>query len=201
MTIKIFKKQQELNNFITDLKSDSFYRILDTEKGLFRTITKVLVFDSEDIENYLATQLNQILEMLPVKDFQEKIYLNDKKIYIKITCENQNSLLLQKYGYVVSAIQNLLISYLFSKFAQWYQISINVNNHLHNQKYFLKKQIYFAIKNIKEKNKPFHLKPMPNDQRKLVHNLVKEIDGFTSLSEGKGFLRHIVIKTENNVEQ
>jgi len=39
---------------------------------------------------------------------------------------------------------------------------------------------------------------MPNDQRKLVHSLVQEIDGFTSFSEGKGFLRHIVIKAEEN---
>lgn len=196
MTIKTFKKQQELNNFINDLRSDNFYQILDTEKGLFRTVTKVLVFSSEDIIEYLTTHLNLILEMLAIKDFQEKIYLNDKKIYIKITCENQNLSLLQKYGFIISAIQNLLISYLFSKFTRWYQISINVNNHLHNQKYFLKKQIYFAIKNIKEKNKPFHFKPMPNDQRKLVHNLMEEIDGFTSFSEGKGFLRHIVIKAE-----
>lgn len=196
MTIKIFKKQQELENFINTLKSDNFYRILDTEKGIFRTTTRVLVFSSEDIIEYVTIHLNQILEMLAVKDFQEKIYLNDKKIYIKITYENQNSFLLQKYGFIVSSIQNLLISYLFSKFTKWYQISINVNNHLHNQKYFLKKQIYFAIKNIKEKNKPFHLKPMPNDQRKVIHNLIKEIDGFVSFSEGKGFLRHIVIKEE-----
>lgn len=198
MTIKIFKKQQELDNFINNLKSDEFYRILDTEKKLVRTITKVLVFSSEDIIEYLTTHLNLLLEMFAVKDFQEKIYLNDKRIYIKITCENQNSLLLQKYGFIVSAIQNLLVSYLFSKFDKWYQVSININNHLHNQKYFLKKQIYFAIKNIKEKNKPFHFKPMPNDQRKLVHSLVQEIDGFTSFSEGKGFLRHIVIKAEEN---
>ena len=198
MTIEIFKKQQELDNFINNLKSDQFYRILETEKKLVRTITKVLFFSSEDVIQYLTTHLNLILEMFAVKDFQEKIYLNDKRIYIKITCENQNSLLLQKYGFIVSAIQNLLVSYLFSKFGKWYQISININNHLHNQKYFLKKQIYFAIQNIKEKNKPFHFKPMPNDQRKLVHNLVQEIDGFTSFSEGKGFLRHIVIKAEEN---
>lgn len=75
-------------------------------------------------------------------------------------------------------------------------MSINVNNHLHNQKYFLKKQIYFAIKNIKETNKPFHFKPMPNDQRKMVHELIKKIEGYESFSQGNGFLRHIVIKAE-----
>lgn len=198
MTVKIFKKQQELDNFINTLKTNEFYRILDTEKKLVRTINKVLFFNSEDVIEYLSTHLNLILEMFAVKDFQEKVYLNEQRIYIKITCENQNSLLLQKYGFIVSAIQNLLVSYLFSKFAKWYQININVNNHLHNQKYFLKKQVYFAIQNIKEKNKPFHFKPMPNDQRKIVHNLVKEIPGFISFSEGKGLLRHIVIKAEEN---
>jgi|GEM_PF-921223 len=118
MTIEIFKKQQELDNFINNLKSDQFYRILETEKKLVRTITKVLFFSSEDVIQYLTTHLNLILEMFAVKDFQEKIYLNDKRIYIKITCENQNSLLLQKYGFIVSAIQNLLVSYLFSKFGK-----------------------------------------------------------------------------------
>lgn len=196
MEVRVFKKQSELNNFIKDLKSDTFYKLLSSEKTLFRTISKVLVFSNKDVEEYLILQLHKILkEFFEIKDFHEKIYLNENKFYIKINYQKEN-LLLKKYGYIISAIQNLLVSYLSNKFFKWYQISINVNNHLHNQKYFLKKQIYFAIKNIKETNKPFHFKPMPNDQRKLIHKLVKDIKGFSSFSQGNGFLRHIVIKAD-----
>lgn len=196
MEVKVFKKQIELDNFIKKLDSNTFYKLLSSEKSLFRTINNVLVFNSKDIETYLITEFHKVLDIFAITDFQEKVYLNDNSFYIKINFEKENSFLLKKYGYVISAIQNLLISYIFNKFSKWYQISINVNNHLHNQKYFLKKQIYFAIKNIKETNKPFHFKPMPNDQRKVVHTLVKEIDGFTSFSQENGFLRHIVIKAE-----
>lgn len=196
MEVKVFKKQIELDNFIKELDSDTFYKLLSSEKNLFRKVNKILVFSNNDVEQYLVTQFHKILELFTITNFQEKIYLNDNKFYLKINFQDENSCLLKKYGYVISAIQNLLISYLFSKFSKWYQISINVNNHLHNQKYFLKKQIYFAIKNIKETNKPFHFKPMPNDQRKMVHTLIQEINGFTSFSQGSGFLRHIVIKAE-----
>ncbi|MGL5268615.1 MAG: R3H domain-containing nucleic acid-binding protein [Spiroplasma sp.] len=196
MEVKVFKKNIELDNFIKKLDSETFYKLLSNEKGLFRTINKILVFTNKDVEEYLIIQFHKILEIFAIKDFHEKIYLTENKFYIKFNCERDNSFLLKKYGYVISAIQNLLISYIFNKFSKWYQIQINVNNHLHNQKYFFKKQIYFAIKNIKETNKPFHFKPMPNDQRKIVHKLVKEIDGFSSFSQGNGFLRHIVIIKE-----
>lgn len=196
MEIRVFKKQAELDNFIKELDDDTFYKILSSEKSLFRITNKVLVFDHKDVEEYLRIQFQKILEVFAIEGLHHKIYLNDNRFYLKVIYEKEKSLLLQKYGYVISAIQNLLISYLFSKFAKWYQISINVNNHLHNQKYFLKKQIYFAIKNIKETSKPFHFKPMPNDQRKLVHELMKNIDGFSSFSQGNGFLRHIVLKAD-----
>lgn len=196
MEIKVFKKQAELANFIKNLDNGTFYKLISSEKSLFRVTNKVLVFDQKDVEEYLRVQFQKILAVFAIEGLHHKIYLNDNRFYLKVIYEKEKSLLLQKYGYVISAIQNLLISYLFSKFAKWYQISINVNNHLHNQKYFLKKQIYFAIKNIKETNKPFHFKPMPNDQRKLVHELVKNIDGFSSFSQGNGFLRHIVLKAD-----
>ncbi|MBE4704179.1 R3H domain-containing nucleic acid-binding protein [Spiroplasma platyhelix] len=196
MEVKIFKKQIELDNFIKELDQETFYKLLSSEKSLFRTTSKILVFSNKDVEEYLVAQFHKILEIFAIEDVQQKIYLNDNRFYLKVIYEKENSLLLKKYGYVISAIQNLLISYIFSKFAKWYQVSINVNNHLHNQKYFLKKQIYFAIKNIKETDKPFHFKPMPNDQRKIVHELVKSIEGFSSFSQGNGFLRHIVLKAE-----
>lgn len=196
MEVKVFRKQVELDNFITKLDSETFYKILSSEKTLFRITSKILVFTNQDVEEYVLDQFHKILEIFAISNYQEKLYLNDKKFYIKFNCHKDNSLLLKKYGYVLSAIQNLLISYIYSKFSKWYQVQINVNNHLHNQKYFLKKRIYFAIKNIKETNRPFHFKPMPNDQRKLVHKMVKEIDGFSSFSQGNGFLRHIVIKIE-----
>lgn len=196
MEVKIFKKQTELDNFIKALDENTFYKLLSSEKALFRTTNKILVFSNQDIEEYLLIQFHKILEIFAIKDYQEKIYLNDNRFYLKIVYEQDNTLLLKKYGFVISAVQNLLTSYIFSKFSKWYQVSINVNNHLHNQKYFLKKQIYFAIKNIKETDKPFHFKPMPNDQRKVVHELVKNIDGFSSFSQGNGFLRHIVIKAD-----
>lgn len=196
MEVKVFKKQIELDNFIEKLDENTFYKLLSSEKTLFRTTNKILIYSNKDVEEYLAAQFHKILEIFAIEDYQEKIYLNDNRFYLKVIYDKENSFLLKKYGYVISAIQNLLISYIFSKFSKWYQVSINVNNHLHNQKYFLKKQIYFAIKNIKETDKPFHFKPMPNDQRKIVHELVKSIDGFSSFSQGNGFLRHIVIKAD-----
>lgn len=198
MEIKNFKKQSEFDAFVNDLKSDVFYKVISNEKGLFRTSTKALIFSEKDIEEYVINKFHYLLEILGIKDFQEKVYLNTNKFYIKLNCEEQNSFLLKKYGHIISSIQNLIVSYVFAKFNKWYQVLINVNNHLHNQKYFFKKQIYFALKNINQTNKVFHFKPMPNDQRRMIHEIVKTMDGVSSYSEGNGYSRHIVIKKEND---
>lgn len=196
MEIKIFKKQSDFDQYVNDLKKTEFYKLLEQRKGIFKTTIEVFCFNEKDVENYVSEKFYQIIETLGIKDYKDKIFVNEKKVYIKLNCEHQNDFLLQRHGKLVSSIQNLLSSYLSAKFYRWYSVSINVNNHLHNQKYFFKKQIYNAIKEIEKNNEPFHFRPMLNDQRKMVHEIVKNIVGYKSYSEGKGHLRHIVIDVE-----
>ncbi|WP_342277266.1 R3H domain-containing nucleic acid-binding protein [Spiroplasma endosymbiont of Nebria brevicollis] len=44
---------------------------------------------------------------------------------------------------------------------------------------------------------PYHFEAMSNNQRKIIHELVKKIDGIVSYSLGAGQERHVVIKSEN----
>ncbi len=43
----------------------------------------------------------------------------------------------------------------------------------------------------------FHFESMPNNQRKIIHEIVKNIEGISSFSEGIGYNRHVVIILEN----
>ena len=72
---------------------------------------------------------HDLLELFNIKNYQEEIILNGNKFYININCKNKNSILIGKKGYTISALQNLLITYLEIKFKRSYQIVINVNNY------------------------------------------------------------------------
>lgn len=118
MEVKVFKKQNELDNFIATLDESTFYKLLSSEKSLFRLTSKVLVFSNKDVEEYLLSEFHKILAIFAIEGLQTKVYLNDNRFYLKVVYQQESPLLLKKYGYIISAIQNLLISYLFSKFSK-----------------------------------------------------------------------------------
>ncbi len=43
----------------------------------------------------------------------------------------------------------------------------------------------------------FNFESMPNNQRKIIHEIVKNIEGISSFSESIGYNRHVVIRLEN----
>ncbi|WP_252319040.1 protein jag [Spiroplasma endosymbiont of Lariophagus distinguendus] len=197
MEIKSFKKNIDLEKTIKNLPPKTFYIKLGIEKRLFKTITKIFIFNENDVKNYLNDKWHDLLELFNIKNYQEEIILNGNKFYININCKNENSILIGKKGYTISALQNLLITYLETKFKRNYQIVINVNNYLNIQKQNLKIRIYEIIKKIRISKEMFHFESMPNNQRKIIHEIVKNIEGISSFSEAIGYNRHVVIRLEN----
>ncbi|WP_342218407.1 protein jag [Spiroplasma endosymbiont of Amphimallon solstitiale] len=193
MEIKSFKKNIDLEKTIKNLPPKTFYIKLGIEKRLFKTITKIFIFNENDIKNYLNDKWHDLLELFNIKNYQEEIILNGNKFYININCKNKNSILIGKKGYTISALH----TYLETKFKRNYQIVINVNNYLNIQKQNLKIRIYEIIKKIRISKEMFHFESMPNKQRKIIHEIVKNIEGISSFSEGIGYNRHVVIRLEN----
>ncbi|WP_425377051.1 hypothetical protein [Spiroplasma endosymbiont of Aleiodes alternator] len=169
MEIKSFKKKYWFRKNYQKFTPKTFYIKLGIEKRLFKTITKIFIFNKNDVKNYLNDKWHDLLELFNIKNYQEKIILNGNKFYININCKNKNSILIAKKGYTISALQNLLITYLETKFKRNYQIVINVNNYLNIQKQNLKIRIYEIIKKIRISKEMFHFESMPNNQRKIIH--------------------------------
>jgi len=49
---------------------------------------------------------------------------------------------------------------------------------------------------MKITNQPFHFDIMPTNQRKIIHEIVRNIDEISSYSQGTNNHRHVIIKLE-----
>lgn len=197
MEIKTFKKTVLLQKFIKDLSNNTFYIILNSEKRLFKTITQLFVFNEEDVKKYFTNKWHDLLEKLQIKEFEETIVIKNNHIYVNIKCDNKNTIFSTYKEHIIIALQKLLIIYLEIKFKKSYFITINLNNYINKQKYLLKNRIYNIMKRMKYNQEPFHFEPMSSNQRKIIHELVRKIDGIVSYSLGNEQNRHVVIKLKN----
>ncbi|WP_339039250.1 hypothetical protein [Spiroplasma endosymbiont of Andrena trimmerana] len=75
MEIKSFKKNIDLEKTIKNLPPKTFYIKLGIEKRLFKTITKIFIFNENDVKNYLNDKWHDLLELFNIKNYQEEIIL------------------------------------------------------------------------------------------------------------------------------
>lgn len=200
MEQKVFKTYEDLKTFIEQQKEPYWYIIKEEIKTFFKKQIVAVVYNIEDVKTYLHSILNTVLTELNFSDLQIKVGVTVlENIRININCDN-NALLIGKNGYVLSALQNLLYCYLSNKFQRRYNLKIDVNSYFIRQE---KKLITLARnmtkKVITTKNKVVLL-PMPNNQRRIIHNELKKQQYIISESQGSGNKRHVVIKYHDNKE-
>jgi len=128
MKIKSFKKNRHLENFIQNLPITTFYIILASKKSWFKTSIQLFIFSENDIKIYLIKQWHSLIHLLGIKKDEENILFKNNIFYINFNSDPKNTIFNGENGYVVTALQNILMFYLEVKFQKKYKIIININN-------------------------------------------------------------------------
>lgn len=148
--------------------------------------------DIKDAENILSQILS--LSGISFKLGQSRIDHQTKTIFISFYTEDCG-LLLCDDARGLFALQYLVNSILNKGRQEKITVRLDTGNFWATTEDKIRRDIEKAISTIKRSGRPYRLRPMPSQFRKIIHDMVKEkYPQFQTVSEGENKWRKVVIK-------
>lgn len=179
-------------------ESEILYHIEEATTGrLFKSSTftiKATTFTSlvEEIKDYLK----EVIVNLGL-DIQFESSIRERKINIAMYADN-NAILIGKDGKTLKALETLVKQKILNDYNVHINLSLDVENYREKRiknLEFLAKKIAREVRNTKVEAT---LENMNSFERRIVHNVLTDFKGVTTISEGEEPNRHIIIKPTDN---
>lgn len=139
--------------------------------------------------------LNGLFELLHI-DAQTALVAEGEKVEINVTAENSTSVI-GKHGAMLDAIQTLAGAVANTGREDYKRVVVDCENYRRNREDTLNK----LSENLSQKairlGKKIQLEPMNPYERRIMHAAISEIEGVSTISEGKEPNRYIVIVPDN----
>lgn len=177
-------------------ENEIIYRSEEIKGGLFKSPSiKLFVVKLEDVQEFIKSYLKEILSGMNIEvNFECKI--REEQINVKMYSDN-NSILIGKNGQTLKALQIIVKQVIYNKIKMYPYILLDVENYKDSQKYHLERLAKNVAKEVVRTKVPASLENMNSYERRIVHNVLTNFKGITTMSEGEEPNRHIVIKPSN----
>ena len=182
--------------------SDITYNVLEEEKGgifgLHKSVT-VEAFTAQDVKEFIFdylgayfTELNQgvSIEIIVEKDRDRE----DELLYRVILDAENNAIIIGKNGQTLRAISTVLKAAVNATFKKRINVIVDVNHYKEDRYKKVKAIARREAINVSKTHVDCELDPMPNDERKVIHQYLQDFKNVTTVSVGEGNKRHLVIK-------
>ena len=181
---------------------DITYNILEEEKGglfgLHKSVT-IEAFTSKDVKEFIFeylgayfTELNQGVSIeIIITHNKEK---NDELLYRVVLDAENNAIIIGKNGQTLRAISTVLKAAVNATFKRRINVIIDVNHYKEDRYKKVKAIARREAINVVKTHIDVELDPMPNDERKVIHQYLQDFKRVTTVSIGEGAKRHLVIK-------
>ncbi len=200
---KIIKEGKSLETILNEIceennieLKDFYYKYTEKKNGLFNknsviTVTAIL---KSDLLIYLKEYLEELLTNMGLSvNFETK--LREDTMYIKIYSDN-NPVLIGKNGNTLKALENILKQKINTDFNIRPIISLDVENYREKQQKRLERTAIQLAKEVIKTKVEVHLENMNAYDRRIVHNVLSDFKGVSTISEGEEPNRHVIIKPE-----
>ena len=181
---------------------DITYNVLEEEKGgifgLHKSVT-IEAFTSRDVKEFIFdylgayfTELNQgvSIEIIVEKDKEKE----EDLLYRVILDAENNAIIIGKNGQTLRAISTVLKAAVNATFKKRINLVVDVNHYKEDRYKKVKAIARREAINVAKSHVDCELDPMPNDERKVIHQYLQDFKNVTTVSIGEGNKRHLVIK-------
>lgn len=153
--------------------------------------------DQNDIKNKTNEKLVELLDLLGINYEIEFTKTEDDSVKVEIKTE-QSNLLIGYHGETLSSLQHILNVMLYKEFKEQTRVVLDISGYRQERE---KKLIDLAISASDKArfiNKSVALYPMNSYERKIIHEKVSTLEGVSSISEGEGYNRRVIIVPESS---
>lgn len=192
------KSLEEILNKISEEQkidvNEITYQILEEKSGFLGMGKEVTIsaYTKKDIKDFMYDYLMNYFDEIGM-DVAIEIDEPEENFY-KLTLNAQNNaILIGKNGQTLQAINTVLKAAVSGTFKKRISVLVDVNGYK-NEKY--RKECALAsrvAKTVQRTKTDAILDPMPNDERKAIHNHLANWDHIQTVSEGEGNQRRLKI--------
>lgn len=186
--------EDAINNACQDLgvtPDQLTYNVIEEKKGLFSKKVVIECFTENMVEEFIENYLRTVLTDLGY-DVEMAIFKQDDRIYVNLDTDH-NSILIGKNGVILRTLNFITKNAVSTAFKEKIELSLDINGYKENR---YKKVTALAKrfgKQVQRTHVDVALDPLPADERKVIHQVIADMDHLSTKSQGEGRNRFITI--------
>lgn len=176
------------------------YYIVEEKQGFlgFGSEVTAEVYAKQDVLNFLKEYVETFLHHY---DSEATVDISTEKDLIRISIDaSNNAILIGKNGQTLQAINTVVKGAVNSKFKHRFQLVVDINNYKKDRYEKVSQMAKRIARNVQKTKIAAVLDPMPNDERKIVHQTLSKIRNIKTESEGEGRNRRLRIFYDQSQE-
>ena len=141
----------------------------------------------------VETSAKKLLQLIGIEKF--KLVLKEEEKICHLTIQTEESdLLIGRAGENLSALQLMLRLLVYRESGEWQTILVNVNDWREKREEYLKKLASNLAQKVKFSGHEVQLSLLSPTERRIIHLYLANHPDVTTVSEGEGRERHLIIK-------
>lgn len=174
-------------------ENEIIYQITEEKGRLFKSATykikaNTLINVVEEVKNYIQ----EIVKNLGLEvNFETS--LRERQINIQMYADN-NAILIGKNGATLKSLEVLAKQKIFNQYGTYISLNLDVENYKEKRIKNLEHLAKQTAREVRNTKTEVILENMNSFERRIVHNILTDFKGVTTVSEGEEPNRHIIIK-------
>lgn len=177
---------------------DITYEVIEEKKHLLGLLSSVTIeaYTQKDVKefifDYLGTYFTELNQEVSIE-----IIIEEDTYKVILDAEN-NAIIIGKGGQTLRAISYVLRAAVNNTFHKRFNVLVDVGNYKEDRYRKVKRIAQRVAREVRKSHVDAALDPMPNDERKVIHQFLSGVPNIKTESEGEGAHRHLVIKYVSN---
>lgn len=171
------------------------YTVLEEKPGFLGVGKEIVIeaYTKKDIKDFIYDYLEKYFDNIDM-EVELEIYEADDNFYkINLNAPN-NAVLIGRGGQTLQAINTVLKAAVSGNFKTRISILVDINGYKEQRYEKVTRIANRVARTVTETHVDALLDPMPNDERKAIHNYLTDREHIATESEGEGNQRRIKIK-------
>lgn len=170
----------------------------DASQGLFgeddQPARVRLSADGTDLKELMEYILSSILQLMGIDEFSIEVSIDEDFYRANVTSEDQQRFIIGPEGQTLNAIQHILQCAIRRHSDEPINLVVNAGNYRERRRERLERKASETCERVVAEQREIELDPMIAYERKIVHDVVDDIDEVKSTSIGEDANRRVVIR-------
>lgn len=175
-------------------KDQLTYTVTEEKSGFLGIGSSVTaeVFGPSDVLNFIENYLRTFFDNL---EFSIDIVVSKENntYHVNMNADN-NAIIIGRGGQSLHGLSQVLRNATNNHFKQRFYIVLDINNYKEERHSKVGSIARRVAKDVQRTRIDAILDPMPNDERKVIHQVLANYDHIETVSEGEGSTRRVIIK-------